>query len=126
VAQTIVRAARDSDLYIVWSSIVDAPVAVGHRAEMVAYAANEWRLDPDAAEAAVVRADTNGSSDRVMRFGWWDDEHLLVMEGSPTDGWYHISRDRLVEYAEALLRDDDQAAVALLKCWQRHDEPTGS
>jgi len=80
---------------------------------MVEYAKQVWQLDAE--------ADENGSSDRAMAFGWWDDEALLVMAGSPSDGWYHIRRERLVEYAEALLRKDDQAAVALLECWQRHD-----
>jgi hypothetical protein len=122
VGQAIVRTSRDRDLYIVWSSIVDAPVAVGDRAEMVTYAEQDWKLDAAGAEAAVARADANGSSDCAIRFGWWDDEHLPVMEGSPSDGWYRIRRDRLVEYAEAMLRDDELAAVGLLECWQRHDE----
>jgi hypothetical protein len=122
MGQAIVKAARDRDLYMVWSSVVDAPVAVGSRNQMVEYARQEWRDTPEQAEAALQRADTNGSSDRAMRFGWWDDETLPVMEGSPPDGWYHVRRDRLVDYAEALLHDDDAAAVALLECWQRRDD----
>lgn len=122
MAQAIVRAAPDSELYLVWSSVVDAPVFVGVRDSIVKYATRDWRLTAAEAEAAVARADADGSSDRVIRFGWWDDDHLPVMEGSPSDGWYHIRRDRLVEYAQALLHDDEQAAVALLECWERHDE----
>lgn len=115
MGQAVVKAARDRDLYLVWSSIVDAPVAVGNRAEMVEYVRQEWRLELERAEAALVRADENGSSDRAIRFGHWDDDTLPVREGSPDDGWYHVRRDRLVAYAEALLRDDEAAATALLE-----------
>lgn len=123
MGQVVVRAARDRDLYLVWSSVVDAPVAVGKRDWMVRYAKKEWRLRPADAEAALARADRDGSSDRAIRFGWWDDEFLPVVEGSPPDGWYHIRRDRLVSFAEALLREDEQDATALLECWQRFDDP---
>ncbi len=123
MGQAIVRASKDRDLYLVWSSVVDAPVAVGDRSYMLKYAEREWRLSADAAQAAVTRADDNGSSARAIRFGFWDDETLPVMEGSPGDGWYHIRRDRLVQYGEALLRNDEQAAMALLECWRRHDDP---
>jgi hypothetical protein len=115
VGRAIVKAAPDRDLYMVWSSIVDAVVAVGTRAEMVEYARQDWRLDDEHAEAALVRADTLGSSDRAIGFGRWGDDVLPVREGSPPDGWYHIRRDRLVDYVEALLRDDGEAATALLE-----------
>ncbi len=57
MGQAIIRAAPDRDLYLVWSSIVDAPVAVGTRAEMVGWARQEWRLEEERAEAALVRAE---------------------------------------------------------------------
>lgn len=122
MGQAVVKTTRDRDMYIVWSSIVDAPVYVGDRAAMVQYVQQEWRLDADRAEAALVRADTEGTSDRAIKFGHWDDDYLPVMEGSPRDGWYHIARDRLSAYADALLAGDEPAATALLECYRRHDE----
>jgi hypothetical protein len=119
MGQMIVKAARDRDLYLVWSSVVDAPIAVGTRSEMATYAGREWRYDVDEAEAVLRRVEERGSSDRSTRAGWWDDDALTVMEGSPADGWYRIRRDRLADYAEALMRDDEGAAQALLECWHR-------
>lgn len=117
MGQAIIRAARNrDDLYLVWSSIVDAPVAVGTRAEMVGWARAEWHLEEERAEAALVRADELGSSDRAIGFGRWDDDELPVFNGwQPQEpGWWYIRRDRLVEFAEAILRDDDASATALL------------
>jgi hypothetical protein len=73
-------------------------------------------------EARVARADQYGSS-ALHAFARWDDPSLPVMEGAPRDGWYHIRRDRLVDYAERLLVGDDAGAQALLECWQRHGDP---
>ncbi len=73
------------------------------------------------AEAHVARADEHGSSDRAVGFGRWDDEHLSVVSGSPDDGWYHLRRVRLGEYMDALDRDDEAAAQAVLECWERFE-----
>lgn len=123
--QIVLKTARDRDLYLIWSTVVDAPVAGPGSRERVAkrlLSEARTRYTADEVEAILTRVDANGSSDRVARFGWWDDETLPVMEGSPDDGWYHIRRDRLAAYADALLRDDEAAATALLECWQRYDE----
>lgn len=123
MGQCIVKVAPDVDRYVVWSSIVDAPVSYScTREQALAWAVEDWRERPDQAEAHVARADKYGSSDRAVGFGRWDDEHLTVMEGSPDDGWYHLRRDRLGAYMDALDRDDVPAAQALLECWERFDE----
>jgi hypothetical protein len=127
VGQAIVKAAKDRDLYLIWSSVVDNAIWVGNRAELLEHLQREYRREhPDstpnpgkAPEDRVARADRTGSSMIDPECYRWDDEALTVMEGSPPDGWYHIRRERLAEYAEALLRDDEAAAVALLECWQR-------
>jgi len=36
VGQAIVKAAKDQDLYLVWSSVVDAPIFVGDRESVLA------------------------------------------------------------------------------------------
>ncbi len=124
MGQALIRAAPDRDLYLVWSSIVDAPVAVGTRAEMVGWARQEWRLEEERAEAALMRADELGTSDRRFNTGGWDDDELPVFNGwqPPEPGWWYIRRDRLVEFAEAILRDDDAAATALLHRAPDEDE----
>lgn len=122
MGQAIVKAAPDRDLYLVWSSVVDAPVWVGDRETALTELRNEPRWAPHVDEA-MDRADRLGSSDRAVKFGWWDDEYLPVMEGSPRDGWYHLPRSRLVEFAEALLREDEAGAQALLVCWHRNGDP---
>lgn len=123
MGQCIVKVAPDVDRYVVWSSVVDAPVSYScTRVQAVAWAVEEWHERPDQAEAHVVRADKYGSSDRAVGFGRWDDEHLTVMEGSPSDGWYHLPRERLAAYMDALDVDDEAVAQALLVCWERFGE----
>jgi len=127
MGQAIIKAAPDRDLYLIWSSVVDAAVWVGTRAELAGYAVEEygrhgwetyWRDGLD-------RADDCGTSDRAFKTGAWDDESLRVGEGSPEAGrdggiWY-IRRDRLAAYADALLADDDAAGHALME-WEPWDE----
>jgi hypothetical protein len=123
--QIIIKTARDRDQYLIWSTNVDNAVAgPGTREEVKRWllTKDRTRWTADEVERILERADANGSSDRAVRFGWWDDEFLSVVEGSPNDGWYHLRRDRLADYADALLRDDEAAAVALLECWRRHGE----
>ncbi len=123
MGQCIVKVAPDEDRYVVWSSIVDAPVSYScTREQVLAWAAVEdWHERPEQAEAHVARADLYGSSDRAIGFGRWDDEYLDVMEGSPNDGWYHLRRNRLSAYMDALDRGDDGAAQAVLECWERFE-----
>lgn len=128
MGQVVLKTARDRGQYVIWSSVVDTIVAgPGTREETADYLLNTGRIryTADEVEEIMARVDTNGSSDRNVRFGWWDDEDLSVVTGSPPDGWYHLPRGRLPEFAEALDRDDDQAAQDLLVCWQRFDEEDG-
>ena len=124
MGQAIVKAARDRDLYLIWSSEIDNAIWVGLRDGLIEHLRATERQEPGrTAEERVARADRRGTSMLDCDWYGWDHEALTVGEGSPPDGWYHIRRDRLVEYAGALLADDEAAAVALLECWQRHDEP---
>jgi hypothetical protein len=123
MGQSIVKADPGWDLYLVWSSVVDAAIGVGDRDTLQAWLLDDPQWAPGV-HAAFERADRLGSSDRSVRFAWWDDEFLPVMMGSPDDGGlYHLPRSRLVEYAEALLADDELGAQALLVCWHRIGDP---
>lgn len=120
MARIVLKTARDRDQYVIWGTIADAVVAgPGCRGQAAHYLRTEGGHPAGKAEEILTAVDTNGSSDRVVRFGWWDDEYLTVRHGAPDDGWYRLPRERLPEFADALGRDDDAAARALL---ERHDE----
>jgi hypothetical protein len=122
VGEAIVKAAKGRDLYLIWSSVVENAIWVGDRTGLLEHLHGDGQPQYPgipSAEDRIVRADETGSSAVAPPAYGWDDKYLRVMEGSPSDGWYHIRRDRLPAYAEALLRGDDAAAVALLECWQR-------
>lgn len=90
----MLRPEPDWDLYIEWSTIVDAPVGHGTRAEWVAEGIAPARLD---------RADRTGTSAyRPLDIGAWDDEELMVAE--PLGRQRLLPRDHLVDYTVALYR----------------------
>jgi hypothetical protein len=121
---------RSRDLYLLWSSIVDAPTWVGNRAELADHLRDEYgRAEHDMWLRLIDRADQRGTSDRAFNTGGWDDESLRVGEGSPEypdggDGYWVIRRDRLTAYAEAILAadDDDETVGHDLMDWQSWDE----
>jgi hypothetical protein len=71
VGQYILKAERDRDLYVVWSTIVDNAVWAGTRLELDA--------DPeyDSAPERMARVETTGSSAHTGT-GSWDDPSLWV------------------------------------------------
>lgn len=70
MGQAIVKAAKDLDLYLVWSSVVDAPIFVGDRESVLAELRAEPRWAPYVDEA-MERADRLGSSARgPFVYGW--------------------------------------------------------
>ncbi|NEA21598.1 hypothetical protein [Actinomadura bangladeshensis] len=90
----ILKPEPDRDLYIEWSTIVDAPVGHGTRAEWVADGIAPARLD---------RADRTGTSAyRPLDVGAWDDAELMVAE--PLGRRRLLPRDHLIDYTLALYR----------------------
>ena len=96
----ILKATRDRDAYIEWSTVVDAAVSFGTRADYVAQFGEE----------RIARTDTNGTS--AMFFDWlsgpeqaggWDDDELIVMEGSEVPGV--MPRERLGDLYDLLIND---------------------
>lgn len=125
----VVKAAPDSDLFLIWSTVVDAPTCVGTGDQIAAHLWTQWRRQhPDCIPkpgkgpaARMARAHTAGTSavEPEGAYGW-SDEEFIVMEAAPHDGWFYVlPRANLVAYAEALLADDDAAAHALLRRTQR-------
>lgn len=144
MGDVLVRASRDDDSpYLIWSTVVDSPTWVfANRDEAEEFLNDEWRhrnpqvgpdgkwftpdevvsfheSDPNLPANRLSRADANGSASFGGSFGW-DDERFHVGEGAPPqpeDGqalWWHLPRERLADYARALLDDDEAAAQALL------------
>ena len=114
---TILKASRDEDLYCIWSGNVDNVVAVGTRAEMLAFGI---------APSRVARADLYGTSatwwempdtyPRPYRPDGWDDEGIVVREQAhaPSNGCGYLPRARLADFLRAYLANDMAAAGALL------------
>jgi hypothetical protein len=104
---TIVKASPIRDLYIGWSSIVEAPTGMWTRAEALAYGFPRSRLD---------RADRTGTSSMVPGSGQWDDTGFIAEQR----GW--LRRDRIADYAQALFADDENAAWDLLEPFEGETE----
>lgn len=75
--QFIIKADRERDAYIEWSTVVDAPVAIGTRADFLA----------ESAEERMARTDAQGTSARgynwlppTQQEGGWDDDGLIYMQ----------------------------------------------
>jgi hypothetical protein len=128
----VVKAARDEDLYLIWSTVVDCATYVGTRAEIAEHLWSEHRrghpdCDPkpgSGPDARMARADKTGSSvlEPAGAYGW-DDAAFMVMEAAPHDDhWYELPRANLAAYARALLADDEPAAHALLRRIPDEDE----
>ena len=105
----IVKATKDRDLYIGWSSSCDAPTGVWSRETALAYGFPPSRLD---------RADANGSSDLSCGDGHWDDKGWVAEQR----GW--LRRDLIGEYAVEYLHGDREAAYRLLEPFD--DEPAAT
>jgi hypothetical protein len=72
----VVKAERDSDLYVVWSTVTDGPLVSGTWAEIAEYLMYH---DPSAHEPEdrLARADENGSSALYPGAGQWDDSGFI-------------------------------------------------
>lgn len=109
----IIKADRDRDLYMDWSTIVELPTFIGTRAEIIDHLKwwNERRpLDNDP-EARVRRADETGSSARRdprssydgPLEGAWDDKGFIIEQR----GW--LPRARLAEFLDTYRTDPEKS-----------------
>ncbi|MFG3710862.1 hypothetical protein [Micromonospora sp. NPDC047730] len=83
----VIKPDRDRDLYVYWSTVVEAPVAWGDRASMLDHLTSEFRRHhpgaiPDSISdpgRRLDRADLNGTSAAggFAFFGRWDDDGLI-------------------------------------------------
>lgn len=94
----IVKPERDRDLYVAWSSVVDAPTGFGSRSELADVMQSRGE---DASPERFDRADAHGSSARFgkpVAYGWGDEAFIVhEVPGGPA----LIRRDRMVAWLEA-------------------------
>jgi len=116
----ILKVAPDQDLYVAWSSIVEAPVGFGTRAEMLADLRRDWhRAHPDCIprpgtgpEVRLERADATGTSayrDGDYAPGGWDDKELIYEQRGI------LARSKLGLMVELLAAERETAVWDLLE-----------
>jgi hypothetical protein len=115
VGRFIMKASKDDDLYVEWSSVVDDVIFVGTRMEMFTHLVREDAashpgyapIQGNRAEDRLVRCDETGTSALDGDGSWNDPVVQIGQEGT-------IPRDKLGEYALAMKRNDMTARDALI------------
>jgi hypothetical protein len=83
MGKQIIKVSREADLYMEWSSIVDAPTWFGDRAETLEYLAgndgNHEMQPADTHESRLARADETGTSGYRPWGCTWDDHGVSYM-----------------------------------------------
>lgn len=104
MGRQIIKIAPDRDLYMEWSSVVEAPTFFGTRAEMAAYLAepnagyHETAIaHPAAVEERLARADLTGSSGCPPFGCGWDDHGEIYQQKG------YLPRSRFGEFADRFL-----------------------
>lgn len=106
----LIKADKDQDLYVGWSTICDAPAGVWSRETAAEYGFPVSRLD---------RADATGTSstgrDGRPGLGGWEDTGFIAEQRG------FLRRDLVGKYAVEYLHGDREAAYALLDPFERED-----
>lgn len=104
----IIKAEKDVDFYVEWSTIVENWVSAGTRQEMLDGGITEVRLD---------KADSLGSS-YDLSCGRWGDQKMLVhnlpdklYEG--VEGYYTLPRENLIKFVYATDENGDVDSTAI-------------
>lgn len=86
----VIKPDRNQDFYVNWSTVVEAPLDWGDRAEMLDVLSDEWRREhgshiPMAGISAphprLLRADVNGSSSFLGEFDWSEEQVIYMQRG---------------------------------------------
>ena len=104
----LVKADKDRDLYVQWSTVADGPKGVFSRVTALAYGFPRSKVD---------YADAHGSSSHYGD-GAWDDKGWVADQR----GW--LPRHLIGDYATAYLQGDREAAYALLEPFEDETEAT--
>jgi hypothetical protein len=107
MGRAVFKAAPDVDLYMEWSSFVEAPIFIGTRAEMLEYltsaSPDDYRRTP---EERLQWADKIGTTieHRFKKYpieGSWEDSGLIVEQ----KGW--LPRERFEEFMRRYVSDPE-------------------
>lgn len=130
MATYVLRAAPETDLYVLYCDSGNQIVFVGDREGTAQFlpAPSEYGsvtalTDPaHSPEARLARADATGTSALWNRtvYGYDYDGLNLFWHRDLVGAWW-LRRDRLAAYAQALVEDEDDVAFALLEP-RRHDD----
>jgi hypothetical protein len=103
----VLKAERENDLYVGWSTVVDNLV-------WIATSRDGALRQPDVAADRLDRADEMGTSSLLLSHGWHDDG--MIVANMERDDWPFawLHRSDLAEYARRYLGDDVAGAEALL------------
>lgn len=113
----VIKPDRDVDFYVGWSSIGEAPVWWGPRAEVADYMADDARRGPsDEIEQRFARADDNGTSAHDRRDGGWDDHGFVY------DQRGILPRKHLVEACRHLEAGNEPGVWDLMEPFDDLDE----
>lgn len=107
----IIKAAKDRDLYLEWSSVVEAPTLVGTREEILNHLntprPGQYWATPEENEARLARADANGSSGfPPFDDGAWNDSTLMYQQQGL------LPRYHLATLADRIIAGDGKYEVA--------------
>lgn len=120
MGHTIIKPRRDEDFYVVYSSVVDAPIQWGTRAEL------ESSYEHAAAER-FSRADETGSSS-LHAWGGWATPVISVREGFrpgayPPNAWCaKVARADLRRFCEAIDSDGYWSLTEVLVTWDLFED----
>jgi len=120
MGHTIIKPLRDDDFYVVYSSVVDAPIQFGTRAELEA--TYEF-----AAPVRFERADEHGTSS-FHRWHGWDDKVISVRGGFrpgayPANAWCAtVAREDLRALCESVDADGYWNPLDGLITWEFFEE----
>lgn len=109
MGRMIIKVDRDEDLYLEWSSIVEAPTFVGTRAEILRHLGDDH-------EYRLVQADKYGSSGYQPFVCYWDDKGEIYKQ----EGW--LLRQDMATYAHRLLNDINAEATDLLEPFEDEEK----
>ena len=106
----IIKAEKDVDFYVEWSTIVDNWVSAGTRQEMLDGGITEDRLD---------RADSLGSS-YGLSDGRWGDQEMMVHNlpdklYDGVEGYYTLPRENLIKFVYATENEENTDASDVRK-----------
>lgn len=122
----VIKPERDGDLYVIWSTIVEAPTAWGTRTEVRGYLAEDWEerfpgRAPDSLDdfdARLDRADANGTSalGGFSFFGRWDDDGFVYEQRGI------LPRRHLARAVELLEADREPEVWDLMEPFEHESE----